>query len=66
VTECPGRSPKDADRSSGHDTNGHNVRARGELTSEQLFGDVNEIYIRHGGERYTLRRTSKGKLILTK
>jgi hemin uptake protein HemP len=39
---------------------------RSELDSKQLFADANELFIRHDGERYTLRRTSKGKLILTK
>jgi hemin uptake protein HemP len=38
----------------------------GEVDSKQLFADANELFIRHDGERYTLRRTSKGKLILTK
>jgi hemin uptake protein HemP len=38
----------------------------GEVDSRQLFADGNELFIRHDGERYTLRRTSKGKLILTK
>lgn len=38
----------------------------GEVDSKQLFADGNELFIRHDGERYTLRRTSKGKLILTK
>jgi hemin uptake protein HemP len=37
-----------------------------EVDSKQLFADANELFIRHDGERYTLRRTSKGKLILTK
>lgn len=37
-----------------------------ELQSTQLFGGAQAIIIHHDGERYTLRRTSKGKLILTK
>lgn len=37
-----------------------------ELQSTQLFGSAQAIVIHHDGERYTLRRTSKGKLILTK
>jgi len=37
-----------------------------ELSSTQLFGGAQAVVIRHDGERYTLRRTSKGKLILTK
>jgi hemin uptake protein HemP len=37
-----------------------------ELNSAQLLGRANAVFICHEGERYTLRRTSKGKLILTK
>lgn len=37
-----------------------------EFNSAQLLGDANAVFICHEGERYTLRRTSKGKLILTK
>jgi hemin uptake protein HemP len=40
--------------------------ARREIESMQLFGGSKELLIRHDGEYYTLRRTSKGKLILTK
>ena len=39
---------------------------RREIESMQLFGESKELLIRHDGEYYTLRRTSKGKLILTK
>ena len=39
---------------------------RREIESMQLFGESRELLIRHDGECYTLRRTSKGKLILTK
>ena len=35
-------------------------------TSHDLFGAVNEVAILHRGERYSLRITSQGKLILTK
>jgi len=42
------------------------ARARREITSAELFGSGREIYIRHAEEIYTLRQTSKGKLILTK
>ena len=42
------------------------VRQRREITSAELFGETREIKIRHSGEIYTLRRTNKGKLILTK
>jgi hemin uptake protein HemP len=40
--------------------------ARREITSAELFAGRREINIRHGDEIYTLRQTSKGKLILTK
>lgn len=36
------------------------------LTTAELFVGNNEVMIDHDGERYRLRRTSKGKLILTK
>lgn len=41
-------------------------RKQREIDSKQLFGGAKALFIRHDGERYTLRRTSKGKLILTK
>jgi hemin uptake protein HemP len=37
-----------------------------EIDARELFAGANALLIRHGDERYTLRRTSKGKLILTK
>ncbi|WP_091961325.1 hemin uptake protein HemP [Marinospirillum celere] len=36
------------------------------LQSHELFGDLRQLQIEHEGELYTLRITSKGKLILTK
>ena len=42
------------------------VARRREISSEELFAGGHEIRIRHAREVYTLRRTSKGKLILTK
>ena len=39
---------------------------RREIDSSQLLGGGKELLIRHDGECYTLRQTSKGKLILTK
>ena len=39
---------------------------RRQLTSEQLFAGLSEIEIQHGDAIYRLRRTSLGKLILTK
>ena len=40
--------------------------ARRQLASEQLFAGLSEIEIQHGDAIYRLRRTSLGKLILTK
>jgi hemin uptake protein HemP len=37
-----------------------------EIPSTELFGGGSAILIRHADEIYTLRRTRKGKLILTK
>lgn len=39
---------------------------RREVRSEELFGDARVVLIRHADAVYTLRRTSSGKLILTK
>ncbi len=36
------------------------------VTSESLFAGANEVQIEHQGILYRLRRTSLGKLILTK
>jgi hemin uptake protein HemP len=36
------------------------------LDSETIFGDRNEILIRHGDQTYRLRKTRHGKLILNK
>jgi hemin uptake protein HemP len=35
-------------------------------TSVELFGGSKELVIEHAGERYVLRHTNLGKLILTK
>lgn len=40
--------------------------ARRQIESSQLLAGTNELQIDHHGEIYTLRQTSKGKLILTK
>jgi hemin uptake protein HemP len=40
--------------------------SRRKLASRELLGGGNELHIEHNGEIYTLRQTSKGKLILTK
>jgi hemin uptake protein HemP len=40
--------------------------SRRTLKSSELLGERNELHIEHNGEVYLLRRTSNGKLILTK
>ncbi len=39
---------------------------RRQIRSDDLFGGQREVMIEHAGELYSLRHTSKGKLILTK
>ena len=39
---------------------------RRQIRSGDLFGEQLEVLIEHSGEIYSLRQTSKGKLILTK
>lgn len=39
---------------------------RRQVRSDDLFGGCREVLIEHAGELYSLRHTSKGKLILTK
>ena len=36
------------------------------IYSDTLFSHGDEVFIQHQGEQYRLRRTRKGKLILTK
>lgn len=36
------------------------------IPAEQIFGDRREVWIEHNGERYRLRITRRGKLILQK
>ncbi len=36
------------------------------ITTDKLFKGTKELIIEHGGEKYRLRITGKGKLILTK
>ena len=40
--------------------------ARRQIRSVELFNGEREVLIEHAGEVYSLRHTSKGKLILTK
>ena len=39
---------------------------RRQIRSDDLFGGQREVLIEHAGQLYSLRHTSKGKLILTK
>ena len=41
-------------------------RGLGRVSSQKLLGTLRELEIEHGTERYRLRVTSTGKLILTK
>jgi hemin uptake protein HemP len=36
------------------------------IPAAQIFGDRREVWIEHNGERYRLRITRRGKLILQK
>ncbi|MFO0852534.1 MAG: hemin uptake protein HemP [Gemmataceae bacterium] len=36
------------------------------IPARELFGDGREVWIEHNGERYRLRITRRGKLILQK
>ena len=36
------------------------------IPAEQIFGERREVWIDHNGERYRLRITRRGKLILQK
>jgi hemin uptake protein HemP len=47
------------------DTSGNHVQ-RKQIRSDDLFSGQREVLIEHAGELYSLRHTSKGKLILTK
>jgi hemin uptake protein HemP len=42
------------------------VKEMRKVSSTELFGNNNEILIQHDSEIYRLRRTSKGRLLLTK
>ena len=55
-----------AGRSSTPTTASGNAARRREIRSVDLFGGHREVLIEHSGEHYSLRQTSKGKLILTK
>jgi hemin uptake protein HemP len=43
-----------------------NQSQRRQIRSDELFSGQREVLIEHAGELYSLRQTSKGKLILTK
>jgi len=42
------------------------ITPRRMTSTRELLAGANEVQIEHNGEIYTLRQTSKGKLILTK
>lgn len=66
MTEHPARPPQKITRKREAAATHAGADKQSEVDSKQLFADAKELFIRHDGERYTLRRTSKGKLILTK
>ncbi len=43
-----------------------NSESPSQIDSKVLFGNARQLSILHEGETYTLRITSRGKLILTK
>ena len=57
--------PTILDRSDTNEPSGSFAEAR-TLSSDELLSGAKEVVIDHQGERYRLRCTSKGKLILTK
>lgn len=46
--------------------NTENLGCEKTVHSEDLFGGAREVVIVHGGERYRMRITRSGKLILNK
>jgi len=54
------------DRSAAERRTGETPVERRAVESATLLAGGKELLIRHGAEVYTLRQTSKGKLILTK
>ena len=57
--------PTILDRADGSEAKASLTEAR-TLSSTELLSGAKEVVIDHQGERYRLRCTSKGKLILTK
>lgn len=68
VAACTDEAPDDAHAFQRGFVTGAPVRAAHvrSITSEQLFAEFPEVQIAHGDAVYRLRRTSLGKLILTK
>ena len=58
--------PMDPAHAEPHARPGAQDGRRRQVSSANLFGTGREILIEHAGELYSLRQTSKGKLILTK
>lgn len=56
-------SPQAAEASRSDERDASTLRR---VTSEELLAGKRELVIEHSGEKYRLRLTSKGKLILTK
>jgi hemin uptake protein HemP len=63
--ETPAVAPPEAPRQQ-PDNKPLSARGRRTVKSSELLGGGQVLLIDHGGEIYSLRETSKGKLILTK
>jgi hemin uptake protein HemP len=57
---------QDSDAAAAPPEQGTPARARRVRSADLFAGDSSELEIEHNGDIYCLRRTSKGKLILTK
>lgn len=55
-----------ADSGAPHTVTSGKIEQRRQIRSTDLLGGRREVLIEHAGELYSLRQTSKGKLILTK
>lgn len=60
------KPPSGPEAASGGGNGTATARTRREISSTELLAGGREVNIRHADEVYTLRQTSKGKLILTK
>ena len=59
-------APSDRQQTSSTDERQSVSEPIAEIAADQIFAGGNEIWITHQGERYRLRITRRGRLILTK